>query len=76
MDRVTSTETSAIQAVKPFKVFVSLLDKWEIGGELSKSLALEAILSIKRACKGSTLDDTVKDSVSFVTQFHMVKTVD
>lgn len=33
---------------RPFKIFISLLDKWEIGTLLTEALVLDAFKSIKR----------------------------
>ena len=32
---------------RPFKIFISLLDKWEIGGPLTDVLVLDAFQSLK-----------------------------
>ncbi|WVR03946.1 hypothetical protein IAU60_000945 [Kwoniella sp. DSM 27419] len=37
------------EAQRPFKIFLSLLDKWEIGSTLSERLALPALQAIKKA---------------------------
>jgi hypothetical protein len=39
------------QRQKPFKVFLTLLDKWEIGGSLSERLAVPALQAIKLAAE-------------------------
>nr|XP_018264586.1 uncharacterized protein I303_02758 [Kwoniella dejecticola CBS 10117]OBR86744.1 hypothetical protein I303_02758 [Kwoniella dejecticola CBS 10117] len=36
-------------ALRPFKIFLSLLDKWEVGGSLSERLAIPALRTIKNA---------------------------
>ena len=33
---------------RPFKIFISLLDKWEIGGPLADTLVYEAFKAIKK----------------------------
>ena len=33
---------------RPFKIFVSLLDKWEVGGPLTEMLVYNALKSIKK----------------------------
>ncbi|GAA6058598.1 hypothetical protein JCM10212_004009 [Sporobolomyces blumeae] len=42
-------ETSERQ--RPFKIFISLLDKWEIGGVLTEVLVLEAFRSLQRTLR-------------------------
>ena len=32
---------------RPFKIFISLLDKWEIGGPLSEAIVLDAFKALK-----------------------------
>ncbi|KAJ7897279.1 Dopey, N-terminal-domain-containing protein [Mycena olivaceomarginata] len=51
---------------RPFKVFISLLDKWEIGAPLTESLVFDAFKSIKRpqvTMTASTLYEAVEPSV-------------
>ncbi|WVQ94532.1 hypothetical protein IAU59_001611 [Kwoniella sp. CBS 9459] len=42
------------EAQRPFKIFLSLLDKWEVGSVLSERLALPALRAIKNATSPST----------------------
>lgn len=58
LDLLTTTLKSDMQSVitsqsfasaRPFKVFVSLLDKWEIGYPLSQTLAFDAFLLLQQA---------------------------
>ena len=32
---------------RPFKIFISLLDKWEIGGALTEAMVLDAFKALK-----------------------------
>lgn len=34
---------------RPFKIFISLLDKWEIGSPLTEALVYDAFKAIKKA---------------------------
>ncbi|GAA5992102.1 hypothetical protein JCM5350_006348 [Sporobolomyces pararoseus] len=43
-----STEMETMERQRPFKIFISLLDKWEIGGVLTEVLVLDAFASLKR----------------------------
>ena len=36
-----------IEAQRPFKTFLSLMDKWEVGSALSAALAIPALQAIK-----------------------------
>ena len=40
--------SSAYSVTRPFKIYVSLLDKWEIGAPLTEVLVYDALKSIKR----------------------------
>jgi hypothetical protein len=42
-----SIDTQSYDAQKPFKVFLSLLDKWEVGASLSDKLAVPALEAIR-----------------------------
>ncbi|GAA5831398.1 hypothetical protein JCM3766R1_001734 [Sporobolomyces carnicolor] len=42
-----SLEMETIERQRPFKIFISLLDKWEIGGILTEVLVLDAFESLK-----------------------------
>jgi hypothetical protein len=33
---------------RPFKIFISLLDKWEIGAPLTEVLVYDALIAIKK----------------------------
>ena len=35
-------------STRPFKIYVSLLDKWEIGAPLTEALIYDALKSIKK----------------------------
>ncbi|WWC68766.1 uncharacterized protein I206_102700 [Kwoniella pini CBS 10737] len=49
-DMMSSEKTGGgLDTQKPFKIFLSLLDKWEIGSVLSERLALPALRAIKDA---------------------------
>lgn len=40
-------ETQSLDAQKPFKVFLSLLDRWEVGAALSNKLVMPALEAIR-----------------------------
>ena len=40
--------SSDYSTTRPFKIFVSLLDKWEIGSLLTEVLIYDALLAIQR----------------------------
>lgn len=38
---------------RPFKIFISLLDKWEVGAPLTETLVYDALLDLKRLMQAS-----------------------
>jgi hypothetical protein len=50
-----SATTDITEAQRPFKIFLSLLDKWEIGSVLSDSLAISALQAIKTMAEESSI---------------------
>ncbi|GAA6000168.1 hypothetical protein JCM10207_007887 [Rhodosporidiobolus poonsookiae] len=57
MDAVTAAATAPGEAneererQRPFKIFISLLDKWEIGAQLTDVLVLEAFEALRRSLR-------------------------
>jgi hypothetical protein len=41
-------QVSTIERQRPFKIFISLLDKWEIGAVLTEVLVLDAFASLRK----------------------------
>ena len=39
---------------RPFKIFVSLLDKWEIGAPLTEAMIYDALNAIKQSVQSSS----------------------
>lgn len=39
---------------RPFKIFISLLDKWEIGGALTEAIVLDAFKALKSLIESDT----------------------
>ncbi|WVF67091.1 hypothetical protein IAT40_001836 [Kwoniella sp. CBS 6097] len=56
-----SSSSDIADAQRPFKIFLSLLDKWEVGSALSERLALPALRAIKSAT--STSADVLPEEV-------------
>lgn len=52
------------EATMPFRTFVSLLDRWEVGYPLSVYLVHHAMHIAMTADKTENRDDTVRDNVS------------
>jgi hypothetical protein len=52
---------------RPFKIFLSLLDKWEIGGPLTDALAFDAFKALK------ALAQEHPDSTEDVSTFSQVE---
>ncbi len=59
MEKVASTDCTDVQ--RPFKMILSLLDKWEIGSALSVKLALPALRTIRKTAtdRSTMLSDEV-----------------
>jgi hypothetical protein len=49
-------ESQSYDAQKPFKVFLSLLDRWEVGASLSDKLAVPALEAIRTGLPRVPLD--------------------
>ena len=49
-------ESQSYDAQKPFKVFLSLLDRWEVGASLSDKLAVPALEAIRIGLPRVSLD--------------------
>nr|XP_031863087.1 uncharacterized protein CI109_001565 [Kwoniella shandongensis]KAA5530159.1 hypothetical protein CI109_001565 [Kwoniella shandongensis] len=60
MEKLGSPPES-LDAQRPFKVFLSLLDKWEIGSVLSERLAISSLRTVKDASESGP--STVKDEI-------------
>lgn len=45
------TPSSEYSATRPYKIYISLLDKWEIGAPLTEILIYDALKSIKNSVK-------------------------
>lgn len=45
---------------RPFKVFVSLLDRWEIGGPVTEALVVDALTALKNAMERIPNNDDVR----------------
>jgi hypothetical protein len=39
---------------RPFKIFISLLDKWEIGGALTEAIVLDAFKALESLVESDT----------------------
>jgi hypothetical protein len=46
---------------RPFKVFISLLDKWEIGGALTEAIILDVFKALKSLIESETVTGTAED---------------
>lgn len=38
---------------RPFKIFISLLDKWEVGGPLTEALIFDAFKALKKCIESN-----------------------
>ncbi|KAL1409508.1 hypothetical protein Q8F55_003491 [Vanrija albida] len=56
MDKLATANDFA-EGQAPYKVFLALLDKWELGESLSENLAIPALRSIRAASSGEHKDD-------------------
>jgi hypothetical protein len=51
------TSTDATDRQRPFKVFVSLLDKWEIGSLLTEAMVLDVFTPLRQLLSTRDLQD-------------------
>ncbi len=61
---MTELDVDPLLAARPYKVFVSLLDKGEIGLPLSRGLALPALQSLEQAASSASVNggDIVRET--------------
>jgi hypothetical protein len=50
-------EEKGLSSSRPFKIFISLLDKWEIGGPVTEVLILDSLKAVKRNIANGDADD-------------------
>lgn len=48
---------------RPFKIFISLLDKWEIGAALSEVLVLDAFAALQTSLRPNDDHDEVRPTI-------------
>jgi hypothetical protein len=53
---------------RPFKIFISLLDKWEIGGALTEAIILDVFKALKSLIESET---TASEDVSVLFCRHL-----
>jgi hypothetical protein len=58
-DMMADHVNAVVERQRPFKVFIALLDKWEIGGPLSRALALDAFRAFRVVLKPEDTQDEV-----------------
>ena len=50
---------------RPFKIFVSLLDRWEVGASVTEELAIDALTALQTGLGRSEENDDVSCSRAF-----------
>ena len=55
---------NTLDAARPFRIFVSLLDRWEVGYPLSMSLVYDALDIAMQVDQRSLAEVSVKENVS------------
>jgi hypothetical protein len=50
----------SVDRQRPFKIFISLLDKWEIGAPLTEALVLDAFAALRTALRPGDDHDEVR----------------
>ena len=58
-----STDPAVVDRQRPFKVFISLLDRWEIGALLTEDLVLDCFRALEAALKPDDVHDEVTSSL-------------
>ena len=51
--------TDSVDRQRPFKIFISLLDKWEIGAALTEVLVLDAFAALQMSLRPNDDHDEV-----------------
>lgn len=51
--------TDTVDRQRPFKIFISLLDKWEIGASLTEVLVLDAFAALQTSLRPNDDHDEV-----------------
>lgn len=57
---MSSLTPSTPDRQRPFKIFISLLDKWEIGAPLTEVLVLDAFTAMERLLRPNDDHDEVR----------------
>lgn len=52
--------TDTVDRQRPFKIFISLLDKWEIGASLTEVLVLDAFAALQTSLRPNDDHDEVR----------------
>ena len=61
---------------RPFKIFISLLDKWEIGSALTEALVLDAFKAIKIGIdSGRDTGEDVRHCVAKIGWVMLIRTI-
>jgi hypothetical protein len=50
---------------RPFKIFVSLLDRWEIGGPVTEALVIDALTALQTGMERAEDNDDVRNLVGY-----------
>lgn len=58
--------TNTLDSARPFRIFVSLLDRWEVGYPLSIALIYDALTIAMRVDQDGAVEDSVKENVGSV----------
>lgn len=56
----------SVEPQRPYRIFISLLDKWEIGYSLTNALILDALKALKAASETSGLGSEVNTHIWLV----------
>lgn len=65
--------TDTVDRQRPFKIFISLLDKWEIGGPLTEVLVLDAFAALQTSLRpNDDHDEVCAPSVSLATPSDLI----
>ncbi|KAI0031253.1 Dopey, N-terminal-domain-containing protein [Vararia minispora EC-137] len=59
-----NTPSSEYSETRPYKIFISLLDKWEIGGPLTDTLVLDAFQSLRASIESDLLREELSLTAS------------
>lgn len=57
--------TNTLDSARPFRIFVSLLDRWEVGYPLSMTLVYDALTVAMEVDQNGGIEEVIKENVRY-----------